>query len=144
MGAFLVTEITRRNEKSEDLIADNGLSRRSPLLALSMLLFLLSLGGIPFVMGFWAKIYIFTAAARAGLLALVILGAIVTVLALFYYLNIARKMYIEAPQKEEPISIPLSLSIVIVISALAVAVFGLIPGTIAGPAIKAASAFMAR
>ena len=144
MGAFLVTEITRRNENSDELIAYNGLARRSPLLALSMLLFLLSLGGIPFVVGFWAKLYIFTAAAKSGLLVWVIIGAIVTVLALFYYLNVARKMYIESPEKTEPIKIPLSLTLVMVISALAVVIFGLIPNTIAGPALNAATMFMGR
>ena len=51
-----------------------------------MLLFLLSLGGIPFVAGFWAKLYVFWAAAERGLYWLVLLGAVLTVVALFYYL----------------------------------------------------------
>ena len=51
-----------------------------------MLLFLLSLGGIPFVAGFWAKLYVFWAAAEQGLYWLVLLGAVLTVVALFYYL----------------------------------------------------------
>lgn len=144
MGAFLVTEITRRNENSDDLGAYNGLAQRSPLLALSMLLFLLSLGGIPFVVGFWAKLYVFTAAAKAGLLYLVVLGAILSVLALFYYLNIARKMYIESPLRKEPFKIPFSLSLVILISALAVVLLGFFPGTITGPAMSAATLFFGR
>ena len=57
------------------------------LLALAMLLFLLSLGGIPFVAGFWAKLYVFWAAAEQGLYWLVLLGAVLTVVALFYYLR---------------------------------------------------------
>src|SRR5258705_6754194 len=74
-----------------------GLARRSPVLALSMLLFLLSLGGIPFVAGFWAKLYVFWAAAQQGLYWLVLVGAILTVVALFYYLLVAKRIYIGAP-----------------------------------------------
>jgi len=54
-----------------------------------MLLFLLSLGGIPFVVGFWAKLYVFWAAAQQGLHWMVLVGAILTVVALFYYLLVA-------------------------------------------------------
>src|SRR5207253_3223719 len=60
-------------------------------------LFLLSLGGIPFVAGFWAKLYVFWAAAAAGLYWLVLVGAVLTVVALFYYLVVAKRMYIEPP-----------------------------------------------
>ena len=63
MGAFLVVEAVARAEGSESTAACRGLAQRSPLLALAMLLFLLSLGGIPFVAGFWAKLYVFWAAA---------------------------------------------------------------------------------
>src|SRR5207244_11874809 len=78
-------------------VALRGLAQRSPLLALAMLLFLLSLGGIPFVAGFWAKLYVFYAAAAAGLYWLVLVGAVLTVVALFYYLVVAKRMYIEPP-----------------------------------------------
>jgi NADH-quinone oxidoreductase subunit N len=83
MGAFLVVEAVARSEGSESTTAFRGLAQRSPLLALAMLLFLLSLGGIPFVAGFWAKLYVFWAAAERGLYWLVLVGAILTVVALF-------------------------------------------------------------
>src|SRR6266511_4942691 len=97
MGAFLMVEAVARSEGSEHVSAFRGLAQRSPLLALAMLLFLLSLGGIPFVVGFWAKLYVFWAAAQQGLYWLVLLGAVLTVVALFYYLLVAKAMYIEAP-----------------------------------------------
>src|SRR5207244_12801336 len=75
-----------------------GLAQRSPLLALAMLIFLLSLGGVPFVAGFWAKLYVFWAAASVGLYWLVLVGAVLTVVALFYYLVLAKRMYIEPPE----------------------------------------------
>src|SRR5258707_11514634 len=85
MGAFLVVEAVARSERSEATAALRGLAQRSPLLALAMLLFLLSLGGIPFVAGFWAKLYVFWAAAERGLYWLVLVGAIPTVVAPFFY-----------------------------------------------------------
>ena len=66
MGAFLVVEAVARSEQSEGIDAYSGLAQRSPLLALAMLIFLLSLGGIPFVAGFWAKLYVFWAAIERG------------------------------------------------------------------------------
>ena len=80
------------------------------VLALAMLLFLLSLGGIPFVAGFWAKLYVFWAAAEQGLYWLVLLGAVLTVVALFYYLLVAKRMYIDAPEKTAPVTAPFLLT----------------------------------
>src|SRR5260370_37983513 len=67
MGAFLVVEVVAQSEGSEAITAYRGLAQRSPILALCMLLFLLSLGGIPVMAGFWAKVYVFWAAAEQGL-----------------------------------------------------------------------------
>jgi hypothetical protein len=97
MGAFFVVEAVARSENSEEIDAYKGLAQRSPLLALAMLVFLLSLGGIPFVAGFWAKLYVFLAAIDRGMYGLVFLGAVLTVVALYYYLLVARRMYIEEP-----------------------------------------------
>jgi NADH:ubiquinone oxidoreductase subunit 2 (subunit N) len=55
MGAFLVVEAGRAVRAFRSIDAYRGLAQRSPLLALAMLIFLLSLGGIPFVAGFWAS-----------------------------------------------------------------------------------------
>ena len=86
---------SRASEQSDGIDAYRGLAQRSPLLALAMLMFLLSLGGIPFVAGFWAKLYVFWAAIERGMYGLVFLGAVLTVVALYYYLLVARRMYIE-------------------------------------------------
>ena len=128
MGAFLVVEAVARAEQSDGIDAYRGLAQRSPLLALAMLIFLLSLGGIPFVAGFWAKLYIFLAAVEQGMYALVFLGAVLTVVALYYYLLVARRMYIEAPIRREPIPIPGLLGVAIAICLIGVVGVGLYPG----------------
>ena len=104
-----------------------GLAQRSPLLALAMLVFLLSLGGIPFVAGFWAKLYIFLAAAERGMYGLVFLGAVLTVVALYYYLLVARRMYIEAPDRKEPVPVPGLLGAAIAVCVLGVVGIGVYP-----------------
>jgi NADH-quinone oxidoreductase subunit N len=127
MGAFLVVEAVARSEKSDGIDAYRGLAQRSPLLALAMLVFLLSLGGIPFVAGFWAKLYIFLAAAERGMYGLVFLGAVLTVVALYYYLLVARRMYIEAPTRREPVPMPGLLGAAIAVCALGVVGIGVYP-----------------
>ena len=128
MGAFFVVEAVARSEKSNDIDAYRGLAQRSPLLALAMLIFLLSLGGIPFVAGFWAKLYVFLAAINQGMYGLVFLGAILTVVALYYYLLVARRMYIEAPERPEPVPVPFLLGVAIAICIIGVVGIGAYPG----------------
>ncbi|HEY7602289.1 MAG TPA: NADH-quinone oxidoreductase subunit N [Methylomirabilota bacterium] len=139
MGAFMVVEAVAGAEGSSTLRSFRGLAQRSPGLALAMLLFLLSLGGIPFVVGFWAKLYVFWAAAQAGLYGLVLLAAVLTVVALFYYLMVAKQMYIDAPARPTPVPVPPALALVILLSAVAVVVLGLYPGPLVDTALRAAA-----
>ena len=127
MGAFLVVETVARSEQSDRIEAYRGLAQRSPLLALAMLIFLLSLGGIPFVAGFWAKLYVFWAAIERGMYGLVFLGAVLTVVALYYYLLVARRMYIEAPDRREPVPVPGLLGAAIVVCVVGVVGMGIYP-----------------
>jgi NADH-quinone oxidoreductase subunit N len=128
IGTFLVVEAVSRSEQSDGIDAYRGLAQRSPLLALAMLVFLLSLGGIPFVAGFWAKLYIFLAAAERGMYGLVFLGAVLTVVALYYYLLVARRMYIEPPTRREPVPMPGLLGAAIAVCAIGVVGIGVYPG----------------
>jgi NADH-quinone oxidoreductase subunit N len=139
MGAFLVVEAVARAEGSEHVSAFRGLAQRSPLLALAMLLFLLSLGGIPFVAGFWAKLYVFWAAAQRGLYWLVLVGAILTVVALFYYLLIARKMYIDPPDATARVRLDPALAVSVLLCVLGVVVFGVYPKPIVMAALRVAA-----
>jgi NADH-quinone oxidoreductase subunit N len=145
-GLFLVVEALAASRtandapETRDMIAGlSGLNRRSPGLALAALLCLLSLAGIPFVVGFWAKLYVFVAAWQAGQAWLVILAAALAVIGLFYYLRVARSMYLGEPTTEAPVPVPWSLKIAILVTALATAGLGLMPG----PLVEAARAAVA-
>jgi NADH-quinone oxidoreductase subunit N len=139
MGAFLVVEALARAEGSEATTAFRGLAQRSPLLALAMLLFLLSLGGIPFVGGFWAKLYVFWAAAERGLYWLVLLGAVLTVVALFYYLLVAKRMYIEEPERPGRIPVAPTLAVSVALCAIGVVGLGIYPRAVVMAALRVAA-----
>ena len=127
MGAFFVVQAVAASEGSDEIEKYQGLARRSPVLALSLLLFLLSLGGIPFMAGFWAKLFVFWAVVEQGMYALAFLGAVMTVVALYYYLVVARRMYIEDPASPGPIAVPGSLMIAIGTCVAGIIVMGVYP-----------------
>jgi NADH-quinone oxidoreductase subunit N len=139
MGAFLVVEAVAQSEGSEHMGAYRGLAQRSPMLALAMLLCLLSLGGVPFVAGFWAKLYVFWAAAERGLYWLVLLGAVLTVVALFYYLLVAKRMYIDAPARPGRITVAPALGLSILICTAGVVLMGVWPSPWVDAAVRVAS-----
>ena len=128
MGAFLIVHAVRENGGDDSLTSFNGLTERSGWLGMSMLFFLLSLAGIPFVVGFWAKLYVFMAAWAANLYWLVILGAVLSVVALFYYLRIARSMFMNPPIESNPVEADAPTACAIFICLLVVVGMGLVPG----------------
>jgi NADH-quinone oxidoreductase subunit N len=127
MGAFFVVQAVAMAGGTDQVTDYRGLARRSPAVALAMLLFLLSLGGIPFVAGFWAKLFIFWAAIEQGMYALAFLGAVLTVVALYYYLVVARRMYIEAPDDPRPLPVAAPLQVAIVICLIGIIGMGVYP-----------------
>ena len=127
IGAFAVV-IAFSNRTGSDQIEDySGLNRRSPFLAFALFIFLLSLAGVPPLAGFLGKIYVFTAAVKEGLVALLIIGLINIVIALYYYLVVVKKLYIAEPTDRSPISTPWALQAVIYISLAGVLVLGIYP-----------------
>src|SRR3990167_2806317 len=86
IGAFAVVIAMSQAIGSEEINDYSGLNRRSPFLAFSMLLFLLSLAGVPPLAGFIGKIYIFVAAIKEGLYTLITVGLVNIVISMYYYL----------------------------------------------------------
>jgi len=127
MGAFLVVQAVSAGEGTDMMGGYRGLAQRSPVLALSMLVFLLSLGGIPFVAGFWAKLFIFQAAIDQHMYGLALLGAVLTIVALYYYLVLASRMYIDPPEQSGRVPLSMPLLVAILFCAVGVVVMGLYP-----------------
>lgn len=137
MAAFFITDAVGGDD---GLPSYNGLARRSPGLALAMLLALLSLGGIPFVAGFWGKIFLFWSAWRGGQEWMVGLGATLAVVSLFYYLKVARSIYIEPASDPTPVVIGRPTAWAIGLAVAALIGMGLMPRPFLDAAIDAGRA----
>jgi len=123
-GIVLVSNVTG-SEKMEDF---NGLSRRSPYLALLMMLALLSLGGIPPTAGFIGKFFLFKAAVDAGLWWLALIGILNAFVALYYYLSVLKYMYLYRSEQEDvPIPVSRGTQIGLALSGLFIILLGIVP-----------------
>ena len=105
-----------------------------------MLVFLLSLGGVPFVAGFWAKLFIFQAVIDQHMYGLALLGAVLTIVALYYYLVLASRMYIDAPEKPSRVILTSPLLLAILVCAIGVVVMGIYPEPWVRAALNATAA----
>lgn len=141
MGVFLVVVALESDSPHVELEAFDGLFARAPWLALALLMFLLSLAGIPFVVGFWAKLYVFMAVYQAGYVWLVLFGALAAIIALFYYLQVARAAYMNPPRTQDPLRVGWPLKSAIVLCLLAVVGMGAYPRPFVESARLAARAF---
>lgn len=127
LGAFAVVIAVSRLLGSDEIDDYSGLNRRSPLLAFAMLVFLLSLAGVPPLAGFIGKIYIFVAAIKEGLYALITVGLINIVISLYYYLIVVKKMYISEPVDTSPLHISGSMKAVLTVTIAATLIMGIYP-----------------
>ncbi len=98
LGTFAVILAMRRKEGAvEDIYELSGLARTNPVMALAMTALMLSLAGLPPLLGFWGKYYVFVAAVGAGLVPLAIIGVVTSAVGLFYYLRIVKVMWFDEP-----------------------------------------------
>lgn len=144
IGVFLVVHAASQSMGKPTLAGLKGLSRRSPWLGGALLVFLLSLAGIPFVLGFWAKLFVFLAAWKAGLLGLTVLGVVLAVVGLFYYLQVARSTFMTEGETEAPLPAPFAVRAAIVACLVAVVGLGLWPAPLVKETTLAAKSFSAR
>ena len=101
LGIFSCIFMMKSEKKYCETIDDlSGISRNQPILALSFLILLFSLAGIPPLAGFFAKFYIFMAVIEAKMYTLAIIGLVTTVVSAFYYLRIIKIIYFDKPKKE--------------------------------------------
>lgn len=107
IAAFGVIVIVSNVTKSDDMKDFYGLNRRSPFLALIMLLAILSLSGIPPTAGFFGKFFIFKAAIDAGMWWLALIGILNAFVGLYYYLTVVKYMYLYRSE-EDDVVIPVS------------------------------------
>ena len=127
LGAFAVVIGVSNLIKSDEIEDYNGLNRRSPFLAAAMLIFLLSLAGVPPLAGFIAKLYLFIAAIEQELYTLLIVALINVVIALYYYLIVVKKMYINEPHDPTPLTISAPLKTAVYVGLAGTLILGIYP-----------------
>ena len=136
LGAYAATNlavffavIAISNKVASDQISDfAGMSRRAPYLAFALALGLIALIGVPPTGIFIAKLYIFSAAVKSGLLWLAIVGVANSVVSAYYYLRVVRVMYLEPAPSEEKVPSSFPFRLALGVSALGVLAIGILPG----------------
>jgi NADH-quinone oxidoreductase subunit N len=132
LGAFAVVIAVARKTRSGEIASYGGLYEYAPGLTLMMTVFLFSLAGIPPLAGAWAKLFVFRAVLDSGTssaIALGVIAAVNAVIALFYYANISRLMWMNpVPDGDRtPIRVPASLQAALALTVIVVVVIGIYP-----------------
>jgi NADH-quinone oxidoreductase subunit N len=130
-GAFgIIILLGRKGEENLELENYSGLAYKHPLMALSMTVFLLSLGGLPPFAGFVAKFYIFSAAIEEGFVTLVIIAVLNSAISFYYYLKVVVFMYMKEPAGEFQISLTPMTLFVVILGLIGTIQLGIFPDTI--------------
>ncbi len=134
VAAFGVLKLVSDQRQREDYAGLAGLARTNPLLAFSMTVAMLSLGGIPLTGGFFGKFFIFTAVVAQGYIWLVVFAVLMSMVGIYYYLRPVIAMYMRPaePGNEAPIVVDGFQSATLVLLAVLTLVLGILPGFLSG------------
>jgi len=127
-GAFAVVIHLQGKGEGERIEDFRGLHKTRPLLAFSMMVFLLSLAGIPPLVGFFGKFYLFKLAVERGFTFLVVIAMLTSAVSAYYYLGVVNQMYFGEPAEGEAPAVSRTILTIVVASMLLVVV-----GTAFGP-----------
>jgi NADH-quinone oxidoreductase subunit N len=128
LGAFLViVALRRQNIIGEDLDDIAGLMHKSPGYAILMLIFLLSLAGIPPTAGFLGKYYIFLSLIQTGHYVLAVVATLYVAVAIYYYFKIVRSMFTREEAEKEPLATSVGLRLALGASGLLTLGIGIYP-----------------
>jgi NADH-quinone oxidoreductase subunit N len=128
LGIWATVLMLEKNDYAGESVDDfEGLHRRAPFWAFAMLVFLLSLGGIPPTSGFIGKYFLFYAAVGAGFGWLAVIAVLMSAVSMFYYVRIVAAMYLRGDGREELVTTTSGLKVVAVIALLVTLFLGLWP-----------------
>ena len=131
LGAFGIILAMDRMGVEIHLLTDlRGLFRRSPVYACVMMLLLLSMTGIPPMVGFYAKFAVLIAVVKADLAWLAVIAVIFSVVGAFYYLRVIKYMFFDDPVEPQPVLAAMDVQLGITINGAAIVLFGIFPGLI--------------
>jgi NADH-quinone oxidoreductase subunit N len=137
LAAFIVIIVFSMATKSDEIDDYAGLSQRSGLLAGVMLLALVSLAGIPPLVGFFGKFTLLMATVQSGLVWLAFVAAANIVISVYYYLSIARKMYVDRPSVTSLIPVSTAMRFLLVLAVAGIVGIGIFQGPFLDMAVAA-------
>ncbi|HHW63379.1 MAG TPA: NADH-quinone oxidoreductase subunit NuoN, partial [Rhodocyclaceae bacterium] len=123
----MIILLSRAGFEAENIEDFKGLNKRSPWYALMMLFVMFSMAGVPFFIGFFAKLSVLQAVVAAGYFWLAVLAVVMSVIGAFYYLRIVKLMYFDEPVDSSPIHAPAEVRVMLSANGLAIAALGLAP-----------------
>ena len=118
LGAFaVITSLRQRNVIGDEIDDIAGLYSRAPVEAVLMLIFLLSLAGIPPLAGFYGKYFIFLSLIESGHYVLASLAVLYSVFGLYYYMRIANAMFMREPLEKERLPLSPAMGLALAVTA---------------------------
>ena len=128
LGAFAVVTMLRRHDVVGDELKDlSGLFARAPAVAIAMLLFMLSLGGIPPTAGFMGKVWVFGAAIDQGFIWLAVVGVVNSAISLYYYLRVVVFMFFKEEAAGSEIAMGPGMVATLTVAVVGTILFGIYP-----------------
>jgi NADH-quinone oxidoreductase subunit N len=128
LGAFLVLIALRRQKIIGDEMDDiSGLMKKSPGYAVLMLIFLISLAGIPPTAGFLGKYYIFWSLIEAHMYTLAVIATLYAAVAIYYYFRIVKSMFVAEVKEKEPMATSFGMRVALAVSGVMTLVIGIYP-----------------
>lgn len=128
LAAFGVIILLNKQGFEVDQISDfKGLSKHSPWFALMMLIIMLSMAGVPPLVGFYSKFFILQQVISAGFITIAVIAVIFAVISAYYYLQIIKSMYFDEVNKDITIHASIDMRLVLSINAILILAVGLFP-----------------
>lgn len=123
----MIILLSRAGFEAENIDDFKGLNKRSPWFAAMMMFVMFSMAGVPFFIGFFAKMAVLQAVVAAGYFWIAIVAVLMSVIGAFYYLRLVKVMYFDAPVDTAPIRAPAEVRVLLSANGLAIAALGLAP-----------------
>ena len=139
----MILLLSRKGFEAEEIDDFKGLNKRSPWFAAVMMFIMFSMAGVPFFIGFFAKMAVLAAAVAAGYVWVAVIAVLMSLVGAYYYLRVVKVMYFDDPVDDTPIEGGMDLKVVLSANGIAIAVLGLMPAQLIEGCVNAlASSFM--
>jgi NADH-quinone oxidoreductase subunit N len=131
LGAFgTILLLSRAGFESDEISDFAGLNKRNSWYAAIMMMMMFSMAGIPFFVGFFAKLSVLQAAVAGGHLWLALVAVFFSLIGAFYYLRVVKVMYFDPPASAAPIEATMDVKLLLSVNGLAVALIGILPNSL--------------